>query len=154
MNQAEFSQPICTAIQIGLVNVFKRYGVRPDAVVGHSSGEIAAAYTSGALSLTAALVVAYYRGYVLKKTATGAGQMAAIGLGMNETANLLDDGVVAACENDPSNTTISGASDKVEKILKDIRKEMPNVFCRELKVDKAYHSRKWLSSVHALGLES
>ncbi len=154
MNQAEFSQPICTAIQIGLVNVFKRYGVRPDAVVGHSSGEIAAAYTSGALSLTAALVVAYYRGYVLKKTATGAGAMAAIGLGMNETANLLQDGVVAACENDPSNTTISGASDKVEKILKDIRMEMPNVFCRELKVDKAYHSRKWLSSVHALGLES
>ena len=154
MNQAEFSQPICTAIQIGLVNVFKRYGVRPDAVVGHSSGEIAAAYTSGALSLTAALVVAYYRGYVMKKTATVAGAMAAIGLGMNETANLLQDGVLVACENDPSNTTISGDSYRLERILKDIRIEMPDVFCRELKVDKAYHSRKWLSSVRALGLES
>ena len=154
MNQAEFSQPICTAIQIGLVNIFKRYGVRPGAVVGHSSGEIAAAYTSGALSLTAALVVAYYRGYVMKKTATEAGAMAAIGLGVNEIANLLEDGVVVACENDPSNTTISGDSDKLEKMLKDIRTDMPDVFCRELKVDKAYHSRKWLSSLYALGLES
>ena len=154
MSQAEFSQPICTAIQIGLVNVFTRYGVRPEAVVGHSSGEIAAAYTSGALSLTAALVVAYYRGYVMKKTATKAGAMAAIGLGMNETANHLKDGVVVACENDPSNTTISGDSDKLEEILKDIQRDMPNVFCRQLKVDKAYHSRKWLSLDHALGLES
>ena len=153
MDQAEFSQPICTAIQIGLVNVFKRYGVRPDAVVGHSSGEIAAAYTSGALSLTAAMAVAYCRGYVMKK-ATEAGAMAAIGLGMNETANLLEDGVVVACENDPSNTTISGDSDKLEKMLKDIRMGMPDTFCRELKVDKAYHSRKWLLSVRALGFES
>lgn len=154
MNQAEFSQPICTAIQIGLVNVFKRYGVRPDAVVGHSSGEIAAAYTSGALSLTAALVVAYYRGYVMKKTAAEDGAMAVIGLGMNETANLLEDGVVVACENDPSNTTISGESGQLEKMLKDFQKNMPNVFCRKLNVDKAYHSRKWLPSIHALGLES
>ena len=126
----------------------------PDAVVGHSSGEIAAAYTSGALSLTAAMVVAYYRGYVMKNTATEAGAMAAIGLGMSETANLVKDGVVVACENDPSNTTISGGSDQLEKMLEDIQRDMPNIFCRRLKVDKAYHSRKWLPSVHALGLES
>lgn len=144
MYQAEFAQPICTAVHIGLANVFKRSGVHPNAVLGHSSGEIAAAYTSGALSLPAALVVAYYRGYVTKRQ-TEDGAMASIGLGMNETSRLLNDGVVIAYENSLSNMTISGDRKKVEKVLEGIQKEMPNAFSRILQVNNTYHSRKWLS---------
>ena len=65
MNRAEFSQPLCTAVQLGLVTVLESWGVVPDAVVGHSSGEICAAYAAGILSLRDAMIVAYYRGLVL-----------------------------------------------------------------------------------------
>jgi acyl transferase domain-containing protein len=67
INRAEFVQPLCTAIQIALVNTLARCGVRPNAVVGHSSGEIAASYAAGTLSLPEAIIVAYYPGYVTKK---------------------------------------------------------------------------------------
>lgn len=142
LHQAEFAQPICAAVQIGLVNIFKRYGVHPNAVVGQSSGEIAAAYTCGALSLPAALIVAYYRGQATK-TQTENGAMAFVGLGMNETSRLLVSGVVVALENCPSNTVISGDRDKVEKVLEDIKTKMPHVPVRLYPIQTAYHSREY-----------
>jgi acyl transferase domain-containing protein len=59
-----YSQPICAALQIALVDLLDSWGVRPSAVVGHSSGEISAAYAVGGLSKESALRVAYYRGFV------------------------------------------------------------------------------------------
>lgn len=137
--QAEFAQPICAAVQIGLANIFKRYGVHPNAVVGQSSGEIAAAYTCGALSLPAALIVAYYRGRATK-TQTENGAMAFVELGMNEVSRLLIDGVVVALENSPGNTVISGDRDKVEEVLEGIKKEMPHISVFLLPISTAYHS--------------
>lgn len=141
MYQAEFAQPICAAVQIGLANIFKRYGVHPNAVVGQSSGEIAAAYTCGALSLPAALIVAYYRGRATK-TPTDNGAMAFVELGMNEVSRLLIDGVVVALENSPDNTVISGDRDKVEEVLEGIKKEMPHISVCLLPISTAYHSRE------------
>ena len=66
-----------------------RKGIRPDAVVGHSSGEIAAHYAAGALSLAEAITVAYYRGFATKKTTKQTGAMAAIGLGATVVAPFL-----------------------------------------------------------------
>ncbi|KAI1384220.1 acyl transferase/acyl hydrolase/lysophospholipase [Hypoxylon trugodes] len=57
------SQPLCTAIQIGLVNILRSWGVHATAVVGHSSGEIAAAYTAALLGKHEAIIVAYIRGF-------------------------------------------------------------------------------------------
>lgn len=119
MYQAEYALPICTAVQIGLTNIFKRYGVHPDAVVGHSSGEIAAAYASGALSLQAAIIIAYYRGFVTKDQ-TEDGAMASIGLGSSKTSKLLRNRIVVACENSPSNTTVAGGRREVESLVEDI----------------------------------
>lgn len=80
LNEAEFAQPLCTAIQVALVNFLERMGVVPSAVVGHSSGEIAAAYASGAITADEAITIAYYRGRcALRSTRTGA--MAAVGMG-------------------------------------------------------------------------
>lgn len=86
LNEAAFSQPICTALQIALVNHLRRHGIKPVAVVGHSSGEIAAAYTAGALSLEEAIIVAYYRGYIVQQSVslTRRGSMAAVGLGRDQ----------------------------------------------------------------------
>lgn len=61
---AEFSQPLCTAIQIALVDTLESIGIMPHAVVGHSSGEIAAAYAAGALTAREAMTAAHHRGAV------------------------------------------------------------------------------------------
>lgn len=58
----EYSQPLSTALQIALVQLLKSFGIAPKAVVGHSSGEIAAAYAIGALSLESACKASYFRG--------------------------------------------------------------------------------------------
>lgn len=139
LREAELSQPLCTAVQIALVNLLRTWNVSPAAVVGHSSGEIAAAYASNALTATEAIMIAYYRGQSLKAS-TRSGGMAAIGLGQAETSNYTMKGVGIACENSPSSTTISGDSKQLQVIIENLKKERPDIFVRRLKVDKAYHS--------------
>lgn len=134
---------MCTALQIAIFRQLKRLGVIPTAVVGHSSGEIAAAYAAGLISLEFAVKAAYYRGLVSSKSTTRDGSMAAIGLGAKEVARLLPEGVVVACENSPHSTTISGDRALVEQTVSTIKAVKPDVFARMLKVDMAYHSRKW-----------
>ncbi|KAI9741492.1 MAG: hypothetical protein M1818_004298 [Claussenomyces sp. TS43310] len=139
LHRAEIAQPLCSAVQIGLVNALERCGIRPSAVIGHSSGEIAAAYAAKALSLDEAMIVAYYRGYVTKKQ-TMVGGMAAVGLDTHEVSQFLQPGVVIACENSPNSTTISGDLDQVKMIIRTVQEQRPDVLARELKVDMAYHS--------------
>lgn len=62
VNEAEFSQPLCTALQVGLVDLLASWKVSPRAVTGHSSGEIAAAYAAGAISSESAWKISYWRG--------------------------------------------------------------------------------------------
>lgn len=57
-----YRQPVCTALQIALISLLCDWGVKPDRVIGHSSGEIAAAYCTGAVSHESALKIAFYRG--------------------------------------------------------------------------------------------
>ncbi|OTA83804.1 hypothetical protein M434DRAFT_400620 [Hypoxylon sp. CO27-5] len=140
MNKASLSQPMCTALQIAIFRQFKRLGVTPIAVVGHSSGEIAAAYAAGYISLAFAIKAAYYRGLVSSMGASRNGSMAAIGLGPKEVAKLLPEGVVIACENSPQSTTISGDRELVEQVVSTIKSVKPDTFARLLKVDMAYHS--------------
>ncbi|XDG05435.1 hypothetical protein ABKA04_005050 [Annulohypoxylon sp. FPYF3050] len=139
LDSAELAQPLSTIVQIGLVNALKRLGVRPQAVVGHSSGEIAAAYAAEALTLREAITAAYYRGHVSKRSTTPGG-MAAIGLGAEETKKYLPDRVVVACENSPSSTTISGDADQVQVALAHIKAAQPDTLARALRVEMAYHS--------------
>ncbi|KKY36228.1 putative polyketide synthase [Diaporthe ampelina] len=144
INQAELSQPCSTAIQVALVQLLERYGVRPDAVVGHSSGEIAAAYSCGSISADEAIAVAYYRGKVMLEeagnTRAAPGRMAAIGLGPDEIRPYLGEGVLIGCENSPESTTITGDQDAVERAMQRIKDANPDVFMRALQVDRAYHS--------------
>jgi acyl transferase domain-containing protein len=62
INSPEYSQPLCTALQVALVELLRTFGIYPSVVIGHSSGEISAAYTIGAISLASAARVAFYRG--------------------------------------------------------------------------------------------
>lgn len=151
VNTAELSQPLCAAVQVALFNKLSSAGVRPAAVVGHSSGEIAAAYATGAISFEAAIIAAYYRGFVTKQQALE-GAMAAVGLGPKEASGYLVDGVVVACENSPTSVTISGDKDKVVEVISKIKSECPDTLARLLKVDMAYHSRTFTN--HRLGFSN
>jgi len=137
--QAEYSQPLCTAIQIALVESFAFLGVKPSAVIGHSSGEIAAAFAAGALTSAQAIVVAYYRGIATTKHASR-GAMAAIGLNWDQTTDYLVPGAVVACDNSPKSVTISGDETSVECVLDTVKKNHPTSLAKKLKVDAAYHS--------------
>ncbi|KAK5991578.1 Highly reducing polyketide synthase gloL [Cladobotryum mycophilum] len=139
ISKAEFSQPLCTAIQIAIVNFLSNCGVKPDAVVGHSSGEIAAAYAAGAITQDEAIVCAYLRGLATKRQ-TRTGSMAALGLGKDAVSQYLVDGVEIACENSPKSVTISGDSDAVDQVLEAINAKDPEIFTRKLHINMAYHS--------------
>ena len=123
------------------MSALRRGGIHPSAVLGHSSGEIAAAYAAGVLSLQAAIIIAYYRGFITKGQTTKGG-MAAVGLGADEVTQFLSEGVIMACENSSSSTTISGDLDALDAVVKCFKKELPDVFVRKLKVNMAYHSRE------------
>lgn len=141
VGQAEFSQPLVCAVQVALTDLLRSWGVLPAAVVGHSSGEMAAAYAAGAITAEEAITIAYYRGYV-NKSCKRLGGMAAIGLGAPQVAPYLSQGVVVACENSPESVTLSGDKDVLDEVCKKIRQEESGCFVRELKVQVAYHSRK------------
>ncbi|KDN65693.1 putative polyketide synthase [Colletotrichum sublineola] len=138
LSRADFSQPICTALQIALVRRLERHGIQPAAVVGHSSGEIAAAYAAGALSLTDAVTAAYYRGLVCSGVSEGG--MAFVGLGSVEASQFLMPKVTIACENSEASVTLSGSVEALQRVTEAIEASRPGVFVRKLRVNNAYHS--------------
>lgn len=138
----EFSQPICTALQIALVDCLAAWQVTPAAVIGHSSGEVAAAYAAGALSMRQAVIVAFYRGYVCSKPRKRAGGMAAVGLGRGDVQPYLIPGVRIACENSGKSVTLSGDVQALEESMAAMKEDHPDTLVRKLQVEVAYHSRK------------
>ncbi|KAL5051285.1 hypothetical protein BDW71DRAFT_193707 [Aspergillus fruticulosus] len=139
LNRAELAQPLCCAIQIGLVDLLAQWGIAPESVVGHSSGEIAAAYAAGAITAADSIRIAYHRGHVLNKV-TRKGGMAAVSMGSEQASPYLTDGVVIACENSQHSVTLSGNLDELSDILEKMKADDPEMLCRMLRVDKAYHS--------------
>lgn len=144
INEVERSQPVCTAVQIALVDLMRNWGLSsPSAVVGHSSGEIAAAYTAGLLSSKEAILVAYFRGYAVSQLRTK-GEMMAAGL-KPEAAKLLieshrlENHVRVACVNAPESVTLSGSCEGIDMLQRDLQNQ--NHFARKLETGgRAYHS--------------
>ncbi|KAI3553359.1 hypothetical protein CABS03_12727 [Colletotrichum abscissum] len=145
VGEAELAQPCTTAIQIALVDLLESLAIRPSRVVGHSSGEIAAAYASGALSRDGALLLAYHRGLTsakAKQMADTGGAMMAVNLSESQAVQYLKRAtsgkVVVACVNSPTSLTLSGDEGAVDEIKSALDQE--GIFARKLKVDTAYHS--------------
>ncbi|KAH6888171.1 putative polyketide synthase, partial [Thelonectria olida] len=143
VGEAEISQPLCTAIQMALVDLLADWGVLPQMVIGHSSGEIAAAYAAGKLPFHSAIRVAYFRGLISSRVQQK-GSMMACGLSeeaAQEHISRLDASlgkVNVACINSPSNVTVSGDVPALEALEATLKED--NVFARRLKVSTAYHS--------------
>ena len=146
LHLAEFSQALCTVLQVALVDLLRLWGILPSAVAGHSSGEIAAAYAMGALSREDAWRVAYYRGLLSTKMKTNSpdldGSMMAVGLSPEKAeewiAKVTEAELVVACINSPTSVTISGDTAGIEQLLGMLQRT--GVFARKLLVDTAYHS--------------
>jgi acyl transferase domain-containing protein len=145
INDAEISQPACTAIQLALVILLKSWGIYPGAVLGHSSGEIAAGFTAGLVSFEAAIAIAYFRGIAAKQITADKGvdgAMLAVGTSAQEARKLLQGSkgyAVIAAVNSPNSVTISGDVDTIQHIHQ--QAEQQGLFVRRLKVAVAYHSR-------------
>ncbi|CAG8034304.1 unnamed protein product [Penicillium salamii] len=139
IHEAEYSQPLCVALQIGIVNILASWGICPSTVVGHSSGEIVAAYAARAISMRTAIILAYYRGKVAKSL-EGLGAMVAVGLSPEEVLPFLTPGVVVACHNSPHSVTLSGDKESVNQAVIKIKAASSDTLCRQLPVQTAYHS--------------
>ncbi|KAI0015071.1 BcPKS1, polyketide synthase [Xylariomycetidae sp. FL0641] len=145
IDDPRFSQPMTTGLQIALYEMLKAINITPTVVVGHSSGEIAAAYATGALSLSSALRVSYFRGKfaaVLKASSTGTGAMLAADLSVKELRMIIDEQATGkihiACVNSPRNTTVSGYELDIDTLKQYLDKR--SIRSRKLRTGVAYHS--------------
>lgn len=141
LDKTEIAQPLLFAIQVGLTMLLRAFGVNAQAVTGHSVGEVAAAWASGALSLEDAVRVIYERS-ALQGKMYGSGTMAAAKVNEAKLLELLKDkpGVEIAGWNAPDNFTLSGDVDQIEA-LKPLVKATGGLFKR-LPLAYAFHSSK------------
>ncbi|GLX77744.1 hypothetical protein tinsulaeT_10840 [Thalassotalea insulae] len=139
MARTRVAQPANFIIQAGLLALYKSWGIQPSAVVGHSVGEVASAYASGALTLSDALKVSFHRSR-LQQTVAGQGSMLAIGMGGQSAFDLADmyDEVSVAAVNSNSSVTLAGNEEQLEEIAGIL--EQQGIFNRILAVEVAYHS--------------
>ncbi|PWY94774.1 polyketide synthase [Aspergillus sclerotioniger CBS 115572] len=146
ISEAAICQPLCTAVQIGLVDILTVAGVHFDAVIGHSSGEIAAVYASGIINRAAAVQIAYYRGLHARLAQGGQGQsggMLAVGVSLTEATQFCSQPrfggrLSVAASNAPQSVTLSGDLDAIREAKDSL--DADGIFARHLKVDTAYHS--------------
>lgn len=143
INDSSVSQSACTAVQLGLVELLASWNITPRATVGHSSGEIAAAYATGVLDLESAMAIAYYRGALAEKAAQShRGSMLAVGAGSAAIAPILPTltkgRVVIACENSTESITASGDDEGIQELQAIVNEK--GLFNRKLATSCAYHS--------------
>ncbi|TGJ66783.1 Type I Iterative Polyketide synthase (PKS) [Orbilia oligospora] len=149
VNDPAISQPLSSAIQIALVDLLDRCNLKPAVVIGHSSGEVAAAYCKGAISQKSAMKIAYFRGMGGAAASTNPdmnGTMMAVGLGEAEMSYILQDLSTAkgyhdihiGCINSPKSVTVAGDAEQIDS-LKTVLDEK-GIFARRLKISCAYHS--------------
>ncbi|KAG8417127.1 putative Hybrid PKS-NRPS biosynthetic cluster [Metarhizium acridum] len=143
LGETLYSQTICTALQLAIIDLIACWGIKPSAVVGHSSGEMGAAYAAGILSFDSALIAAYYRGrYMSASRSEGVpGGMMAVGLPENKCLEELKPyagRLTIAAVNSPSTMTVSGDEDAILELKEKLTEK--KVFVRQLIVKQAFHS--------------
>ncbi|HEV7508687.1 MAG TPA: acyltransferase domain-containing protein [Thermoanaerobaculia bacterium] len=140
LDRTELAQPAIFALQVGLTELWRSWGVTPTAVVGHSVGEIAAACAAGVLTLDEAARVAAVRGGAMAN-ARGRGGMIAVELGEAEVRSLLGglgSPLEIAAVNGPASVTLAGAPQDLAAVLEELTRR--GATGRRLRVDYAFHT--------------
>ena len=149
VDKPAYSQCLCTVLQVALVDLLRSWNIHASAVVGHSSGEIAAAYCAGGLSRESAWKTAYFRGALAAdleaqlQDASQPGAMMAVGISEEALApylERLEGAVTVGCVNAPANVTVTGSAKGVAALQVEL--ETNKIFCRRLRVTLPYHSRR------------
>jgi acyl transferase domain-containing protein/NADPH:quinone reductase-like Zn-dependent oxidoreductase/acyl carrier protein/ubiquinone/menaquinone biosynthesis C-methylase UbiE len=136
LTATEIAQPLLFAVQVGLVELLRAYSIRPAVVLGHSVGEIAAAWASGALTMNQAARVVVARSRAQAPTA-GSGRMAAVALSAAEFAQLYPDIEIVGINTD-HDITVAGAADTLATMLAELK--VREVACTDLGLNYAFHT--------------
>ncbi|MFV8054059.1 type I polyketide synthase [Mycobacterium sp. 48b] len=145
MAETEFAQPANFAIQLALAEQLSQFGIDPDAVIGHSAGEVAAHHLAGLLTFEQAIEVIYHRSRLQQRT-SGQGGMLAVGLDVESVMQTIDGRaheefgrrISVAAINSPSAVTIAGDNDLLADIARQLDKA--GIFHRYLSVTVPYHT--------------
>lgn len=140
INETQVAQPLIFAIQIALVELLRSWGIAPDAVIGHSVGEIAAAHIAGILSLDEAIRLVAIRGRIMQK-ATGLGKMVSVAAPLAAARAAIaghEERLSIAAVNDPGSVVLAGDSSAVDEVVAKLERD--GVSCRPLRVNYAFHS--------------
>lgn len=140
--RTELAQPALFAVQVGIVEMLRSRGILPGACVGHSVGEVAAAWCSGALTLEQAVQVIFHRSR-LQGLTKGDGQMTAVLLSADAVCQFLEkEGlrhkVTLAAANSSRGSTLAGSVTHLEEVETALRKQ--SIGFKRLDLDYAFHS--------------
>ncbi|XP_030623446.1 probable polyketide synthase 16 [Chanos chanos] len=143
-SKPEVIQPLLFTIQVAITSLLNHWGVRPDAILGHSVGEVAAAHCSGLLSLEDAVKVIYHRS-LLQSKVTGGKMLVVSNMAVSEVLKLLPSysgKVCLAAYNSPQSCTLSGDADAISSLHKNLSNSVNSqkLFLHVLDVPAAYHS--------------
>ncbi|XP_041377366.1 highly reducing polyketide synthase alt5-like [Gigantopelta aegis] len=138
VNDIDVSQPAILFMQLGLIDLWRHWGVLPDVVIGHSFGELAAAVAAGLLTKREATEIVFHR-CQLQKRLKGKGTMAALRMDRESAEELLKkyEGIVVSCINSPASVTVAGDVSSVKKLIAD----NPTV-AKQLRVQCAFHTNQ------------
>ena len=140
LGEIDVVQPVLWAIELSLAALWRSWGIEPDAVLGHSMGEVAAAHVAGVLSLDDAALILCRRSQLMRRV-SGRGAMALVELTLPEAEQALrgyEARLSIAASNGPRSTVLSGDAAALDEVLATLQER--GTFCRRVKVDVASHS--------------
>ncbi|KAA5835098.1 SDR family NAD(P)-dependent oxidoreductase [Saccharopolyspora hirsuta] len=140
LDRVDVVQPASFAVMVALARLWQAHGVRPDAVVGHSQGEIAAAHVAGALSLRDAARIVALRSQLIAAELAGRGGMVSVSLPESEVAELIGrwSGLEVAVVNGPGAVVVAGDPAECDELIAEA--EEREIRARRVPVDYASHS--------------
>ena len=142
INRTSIAQPAIFGLQVALAELWKSWGIEPSKVVGHSVGEVAAAYVAGAYTMEDAVKVIYHRSRLQDSTG-GNGRMVAVGITESEAKKAIagkEDQVGVAVINSPNLLTLAGDTGPLEEVVAELEAEQK--FVRWLRIDYAFHTHQ------------
>jgi acyl transferase domain-containing protein/surfactin synthase thioesterase subunit len=140
VNRTDYTQPALFAVEYALTQLLKAWGVAPDAVIGHSLGEIAAACAASVLTLEDAMRLVAARGTLMHRVPSGGG-MVAIFAEESVVRTLIDKiapEITVAAMNGPLSTVVSGERDALRMLSSELERQ--NISYRELRISNGFHS--------------